>query len=181
MNLWKWKWNRLSLTGRFCFVFLCVEAYLTACYPQKDWTPVSKRMWPWTKTYWTEGWDRYSVVVPEWLFEFEGYEETNVSFKGRLSRWEYEELLRLYDGITKGDSEDEINQVLLLPIEFCNACEGCCISQACELTEWIFHQLRGILEQHEIPLPDLGRVRKFPLCRREEFGDSEALSMVLHS
>lgn len=37
--------RKLSLTGRMCYLFMCVEKYLISLYHQKDWTPVAKRCW----------------------------------------------------------------------------------------------------------------------------------------
>ena len=71
--------NKLTLTARLCYVFMCIEKYLITIYPDKNWSPVAKRMWSWTNFYWNEGWDNYSVVVPEFILEFDSYEETNNS------------------------------------------------------------------------------------------------------
>lgn len=103
------KLDNLSLTGRLCYLFMCI---------------VAKKCWQWTSVYWNEGRDRYSIVVPEYLFEFPNYEKTNtLAFDGMLSKKEYLELTNLFAGLTTGNSEDELNQVLSLPIEFNNVCE----------------------------------------------------------
>ena len=52
-------WKKLSLTGRFCYLFMCVETYLVTRFPERDWTPVAKRCWQWTEDYWDKGWDIY--------------------------------------------------------------------------------------------------------------------------
>ena len=60
-------WKKLSLTGRFCYLFMCVETYLVTRFPERDWTPVAKRCWQWTEDYWDKGWDIYSAVIPEFF------------------------------------------------------------------------------------------------------------------
>lgn len=87
---------------------MCIEKYLTICYPERNWEIVAKNIWQWTNVYWNEGCDRYSVVVPEYLFEFSDYEKTNtLVFDGMLSKGEYLELTNLFAGLTTGNSEDE--------------------------------------------------------------------------
>ena len=94
-------WKKLSLTGRFCYLFMCVETYLVTRFPERDWTPVAKRCWQWTEDYWDKGWDIYSAVIPEFLFEFEGYEKTNTgNYNGTLSEKDYQELTALFAGLT---------------------------------------------------------------------------------
>lgn len=105
--------EKLSLTGRLCYLFMCLETYLITCYPDRDWTPVAKRCWQWTNVYWNEGCDTYSSVVPEFLFEFDNYNETNLlAFDGNLLEQEYLELINLFAGVTTGNKDDELNQLL---------------------------------------------------------------------
>ena len=33
------EWKNLSLTGKLCYLFMCIEKYLVTCYPDKDWSP----------------------------------------------------------------------------------------------------------------------------------------------
>ena len=78
-------------------LFMCMEKYLITCYPERNWEIVAKKCWQWTSVYWNEGRDRYSIVVPEYLFEFPNYEKTNtLAFDGMLSKKEYLELTNLF-------------------------------------------------------------------------------------
>lgn len=178
--------RKLSATGRFCYLFLCIETYLLTRYPQKDWSPIAKRMWQWTEQYWSEGSDVYAVVVPEYLFEFDTYAQTNASFEGRLSENEYTELLQLFDGVTSGNPDDEINQVLQLPLDFCGLCEGCSYGQAMEWVQSVFDTLYDIFAMQNIPLPDINQIRKSPVYSKWEkwgwggFENSEAFSIILN-
>lgn len=176
------KLRKLSMTKRFCYLFLCIETYLITCYPEKDWTPVAKRCWQWTKDYWNKGWDIYSMVVPEFLFEFDSYEKVNkLNFDGMLSEKDYRELIDLFAGLTTGNTEDEINQVLMLPIEFSNECEGADLVYASNATMWVFHEMQRFLSLHNIPLPDMSRIKNITGSKYGwgDFVDSEYLSIII--
>ena len=175
------EWKRLSLTGRFCYLFMCVETYLVTCFPERDWTPVAKRCWQWTKDYWDKGWDIYSAVIPEFLFEFDGYEKTNaVNYNGMLSEKDYQELTALFVGLTTGNAEDEINQLLMLPIEFCNACDGASLDYAFQETIGVFRDMQKLLSKHGIPFPDISKIRHMSAWDGwGSFIDSEYLSIII--
>ena len=111
--------KNISITGRLCYLFMCIEKYLVSLYPDRDWTIVAERLWIWTEKYWDEAQEESYQIIPEYLMEFDTYEETNSRcFDGKLSRELYEKLIRLYDGITDGKSDDEINQVLFTTVEW---------------------------------------------------------------
>lgn len=171
------------MTGRLCYLFMCIEQYLVTCYPDRDWTPVAKRCWQWTKGYWNEGWDNYAPVVPEFLFEYDGYEEVNrLSFDGMLSEEDYWELIHLFSGLEVNHAENELNQVLMLPIEFGNECECTDFEQASRSTMAIFFKMQHILARHGISLPDISRVWHMRPDQKNgwgEFTDSEYLSVIL--
>lgn len=174
--------ENLSLTGRLCYLFMCIEKYLTICYPQKEWIFVAKKMWQWTNVYWNEGCDIYSVVVPEYLFEFDTYEKTNMlAFEGKLSKKDYLELTNLFAGLTTGNSEDEINQVLMLPIEFNNECECTNFDTANNPTLKILYKMQDFLSLHNISFPSVSRVQNMTVNQKNGWGnfiDSKYLSII---
>lgn len=71
------EFREISLTGRLCCLFMCIENYLIHGYPDRDWTPVAKRCWQWTNGWWNEGCDVYAQAVPEYLFQFDNYQESS--------------------------------------------------------------------------------------------------------
>lgn len=177
------KLENLSLTGRLCYLFMCMEKYFLACYPERNWEIVAKKMWQWTSVYWNEGCDRYSVVVPEYLFEFSDYEKTNtLVFDGMLSKKEYLELINLFTGLTMGNSEDVINKVLILPIEFNNECECTDFEDANIPTLIICNKMHHFLSVHNIPFPSISDVQNMTVDQRNgwgDFTDSEYLSIII--
>lgn len=173
----------ISLTGRLCYLFMCIEAYLVTCYPDRDWTPVAERCWQWTSIYWDEGADVYGQVVPEYLFEFDNYEETNQrAFDGTLSKKDYQTLVSLYADITNGDSEDEINQILRLPIDFANECESTNFCSADEPTLMIIYKMQQFLSLHNISFPNVCKISHLSMEQKNGWGDfmdSKYLSIII--
>lgn len=175
--------TELSLTGRMCYLFMCIERYLSGCYPNKDWSPVAKRCWQWTNRYWNEGRDIYLPVVPEYLFEYDNYEKTNLlNFEGILSETDYLILKELFSDITKGNSNDEINQVLKLPIEFNDECECTDYCEADKPTLSILGKMEQFLSLHKIDCPDIGEIAYMSVNDKNGWGnfiESESLSIII--
>lgn len=177
------KIKTLSLTGRLCYLFMCIEKYLTFCYSEREWDLVAKKCWQWTNVYWNEGCDTYSVVVPEYLFEFEDYEKTNILvFDGKLSLKDYLELTNLFAGLTTGNPEDEINQVLMLPIEFNNKCECTNFNDADIPTLNILYRMQHFLSLYNISVPSINGVHTMTADQKNGWGNfinSEYLSIII--
>lgn len=176
------KLMNLSLTGRLCYLFMCIERYLSICYPDRDWSLVAEKCWQWTNKYWNDGCDIYSVVVPEYILECHSYEESNLFFEGKISENEYSILKSLFSGLTTGSPEDEINQVLMLPIEFNKECECTNFDEADRPTFDILHEMQGILSLHDISFPDINNIHNMTIDQRSGWGyftDSKYLSIIL--
>ena len=176
--------NNISMTGRLCYLFMCIEKYLTTLYPDRDWTPVSERLWSWTDHYWNEAQDNTDQIIPEYLFEFSTYERTNKRcFEGELSKEHYDTMLKLYDGITKGNSEDEINQVLFTTVEWGTVCEGSSFKGANAPTLNYLEWMESVLQKHSIEVPDREKVSSMTRDQKDgwgEFCDCKYLSIVLN-
>lgn len=185
--------HNITMTGRLCYIFMCIERYLTTLYPERDWTPVSKRMWQWTTHWWNESWDIYSQAVPEFILEFDTYEETNErSYEGNLDKDDYDEITALFRGITDGKGTDELCQVLMIPSDFGSICEGSCVEDAEPLVTELIEDIESILKKHNIPFPDRASLSHFeyergkPVGREEkepgwgDFENTEFLSIILN-
>lgn len=176
------KFKNISITGRLCYLFLCIEQYLIFCYPDRDWTIVSQKCWQWTNTYWNKACDEYCKIIPYYLLEFDTYEETNEKeFDGTLSQEEYHILRKLYDNIASGNKKEEINEMLLLPVLFNNACEGVCFAEADTSTTAILVKAESILVRHAIPFPDIEKITFLTVKQKGGWGDfieSEFLSIL---
>lgn len=174
----------ITLTGRMCFLFMCIERYLISCYPDRDWTPVAAKMWQLTERYWDEGDEIYDQVIPAFLLEFDNYRETNKrAYDGKLPVLDYFTFLDLYSGITDGNEDDEINQVLMLPIDFINECEGTDFSFASRPTLKILGKAKSILQKHHIDVPAAELFHEFSIKQNNGWGDfinSTHLSILLN-
>lgn len=61
-----------------CYIFMCIERYLLALYPDRDWTLVAKKMWQWpaASCWHDDEWDAYISIMPELVmtgYRTEGY------------------------------------------------------------------------------------------------------------
>lgn len=109
----------LSLTGRLCYLFMCIEKYLTLCYPEREWGVVAK---------------------------------------------------------------SEINQVLMLPIEFNNVCECTNFDNADIPTLKILYKIQHFLSLHNISFPSVNSVQNMTVDQENGWGnfiDSEYLSIII--
>ena len=41
------RFENITMNGRMFFIFMCIERYLLALYPDRDWSLVAKKMWRW--------------------------------------------------------------------------------------------------------------------------------------
>ena len=186
-----YEFENITLIGRLCYLFMCIEKYLVSLYPHQNWLPIAKRMWQWTKQeYWEIGLDIYDEVVPEYIFEFDTYEETNIrTYDGNLKKEDYDEITACFKDITSGNPKDEICQVLMMPSKFGNECE-CCNSffDIEPYTLNILNHIRKILCSYNISLPDITLINTFSFNRnksneRERWGkpvDAKYLSIILN-
>lgn len=175
--------KNISLTGRLCYLFMCIEKYLVSAHPDRDWTPLAKKCWQWTNVFWNEGRDEYDKIVPSYLFEFDNYEETNErEFDGTLSKEEYDTFVKLYAGISNGRKEGDIERILMLPVEFNNFCECSDFCYADEPTLVIIQEAQSILGKHNIELPDFAKIKSLTVDQKNGWGDfmeSEWLSEII--
>lgn len=178
------KLKELSLTARLIYIFMCIENYLTQCFPERNWALLAKKMWQWTNVFWEEGYDVYSVVVPEYILEFSTYEETNRnSFDGKLSEEDYAAFVGLYDGITDGNGNSDFDNILRAPLDFGNICDSSAFAQADEKTLEIIGNVVSILKRNNVDIPSVERIAHFTADQKNGWGDfvnSEYLSVILN-
>jgi hypothetical protein len=175
--------KNISMTGRLCFLFMCIEKYLVSLYPDRDWTPVAERLWAWTENDWATAQEASDQIIPEYLMEFRTYDETNRRcFDGDLSENLYRKMISLYAGITDGNPDDEINQVLFTTVEWGTLCEGAAFSGADAPTIGYLEWMVSILEEHSIELPDYEAVASMTKDQKNgwgEFCNCRYLSIIL--
>ena len=79
------------------------------------------------------------------------------------------------------NTNDEINKVLIAPIDFSNECECCDFGAASVSSMYIFLDMKHIFDLHNIELPDIDRVSNMTMEQKNgwgEFVESEYLRCV---
>ena len=147
------RFENISMNGRMAYVIMCVEAWLQATYPDRDWTIVSEAMWKATEMNWGDWSEIYAGYIPHVLLSYEEYgEDLPESFSEDI----YNRLRKLYSGITAGnedDPEDTLDYMLTKPHEMAMVYEGTGIGDGHESTE-IIDDAEKVLNSNDIPLPD---------------------------
>ncbi len=170
------RFRQITMTGRLIYIFMCIERYLVSLYPGRDWTPVAERMWNRTKS--CEGWDEgtpgdlYREIVPERIMRFYrhgyGYEKLNpMVFDRKLSPEDYTEIRKLYEGISRGDPEEEINQMVGIPEQLIYKVNlrNHDPDFADQMTVEMIMKAESILKKREIQLPDASRIEGYSFER----------------
>lgn len=175
--------SNINMTGRLCYLFMCIERYLIGRWPDRDWTPVAECLWQWTGQTWDISQEVSDQIIPEYILLKNNYEDTNNEyFDGELKRDLYDSLVKLYEGITSADPEDELNQVLFLTVEWGSVCEGASFEGADAPTKGYIDWMISVLEKYKIELPDSAKVLDFTLDQNNGWGDfmdSRYLSIIL--
>lgn len=176
------KLNQVSINGRMAYLIMCVEAYLVAKYPYRDWSLVAQRLWRATDMNWADWSEMYSSLIPDVLFQYTEYDPE--SFVDSISEEEYKQLKVLYSGITDGledDSSDELNRMLNLPFDMSMVYEGTVIGDGTESIA-IIKEAVSILNTNGIQPPDLDKVTFSSASERNGWGndfDGSFLSIIL--
>ena len=92
----------ISLLGRISYAIMCAETYLTTIHPNRDWRPLFGLLWSICDeaTYWDEWASKVLEVVPEYLFEFPSFEESDFDHLDEESYNTMRSLLSDYDAGT---------------------------------------------------------------------------------
>ena len=160
------RFENVTMTGRMCYIFMCMERYLLALYPDRDWTPIARKMWQWMSSpYWADDrWYEYGGITPNRVLKYKDYDDMKKHDGFSIvSREEYYQARKLYDGITNGYSRNEINAVFDIPVYLCNLCDGESYDDKAgdRLTLEHIGMIEGVLEKHGIPLPDASLVAEY--------------------
>ena len=165
------RFENITMTGRMCYIFMCMERYLLSLYPDRDWTLVAKKMWQWpaASCWHDDEWDAYISIMSELVmtgYRTEGYgtvqDYIDASFHG-ITREEYEQAVALYTGLTDGNPEDEICRLFDIPCMMVNVCDGYDynVEVGDKQTVGAINEIEGILKKHGIPLPDISFVAEY--------------------
>lgn len=174
--------EQISMTGRLCYLFMCIEKYLVTKYPKKDWSFVAKRMWQWTNMDWEDGYELYSVVVPECILECENVDVANDELGAELTEEQFEILTALLSDLSDGSGTSEFDRIMYAPMEFGDICADGDLHFAMENTADVIMQVVSMLEQNGIEAPSFDLVKQMSIKENNGWGkkfDSTKLSIIL--
>ena len=165
----------ISMNGRMAYLILCVESYIKTKYPSKDWTVLSKWMWKSTSEYWDEWDDKFMEIIPEFLFEFDSYEESDFE---NLTKEEYDYFTDLFK-----DLPEDFNSLLLKLHEMNSIyCYEPIPGQGEGASKLIIESC-AILKKYNIPLPAISTVAFSSFSEKNGWGenfDGTKLSIILN-
>lgn len=167
--------NEISMNGRMAYLILCIEKYLITKYAGKDWTILSKILWDVTSNYWDE-WDfKYVEIIPEHLFEFENFEDSDFE---EITKEEYDNFSNLLKNMPA-----EVNKLLLAPHLLQEIYSYTSIPGYGTEASNIILNVCKILEDNNIELPSISAVHFSRFTEKNGWGeqfDGSKLSLILN-
>ena len=166
--------ENISMKGRMAYIILCVETYLLAKFPEEDWSTLSQWMWSVTSSYWDNWGYKFIEIIPEYLFEFPSYEESDFE---QLTNEEYDFFTKLLK-----NKPAELNQLLLKAHDLEEVYCYTRIPKHGQEAIDIVLEVCSILEKNKIPLPDIQLVQFSSFSEKDGWGerfDGTKLSLIL--
>ncbi len=97
MNTEKFDFTKISMNGRLAYTIMCAERYAIANYPLKEWKRLFSWLWKATSSFYDEWYYRFMEILPEYLYEFKNYEDSNFDYLSKEDYMFYYELLKDVD------------------------------------------------------------------------------------
>lgn len=167
------KLRGVSVAGRIAFIIMCIEKYIVVQYPEKDWSPLAEEMWKFNDSYWDEWIDSLIDLFPEYINEYNEFEE----YTGKYS---YDTFRNLYKDLKNND----LNEMLDLLHDFMGIY---LYTSVCDSTESMFpkviEEIVSYLTKNNIPVPDVEKVSFSEFKYNRGFGekfDGRYLSIILN-
>ncbi|MCM1505911.1 MAG: hypothetical protein NC177_02070 [Ruminococcus flavefaciens] len=166
------KLRSISVAGRIAFIIMCIEKYLVVKYPEKDWSPIAEEMWRFNDSYWDEWLYSFTDLLPEYIDEYNNFEEYN-------GKYSYDTFVNLYE-----DTGIDINELLVLLTEFMEIYLYTCVSHYTEsMFPEVIEEVLSYLTKNNIPVPDVEKVSFSEFRQNHGFGDKfdgRYLSIILN-
>lgn len=168
--------NGISIRGRVAFGVMCFERYVMARHPGRDFAPVCRLMWDIVsdKDYIDASAEHYMEIVPEYLYEFEAYEDAGFEFLGKE---EFESMRKLVPSDDPGLGRI-MHSIYDIAMEHAY---GAVEAPAKASIDCVF-EIVEVLENNGVALPDIGAVKDFSFEKSGGWGkpiDYRGLSLVL--
>ncbi|MCR5148222.1 MAG: hypothetical protein K6C35_04550 [Eubacterium sp.] len=151
-----------------------LKKYLITKHKGVDWTVLSEWMWKATSEYWDEWADKFIEIVPEYLYEFDSFEESSFEY---ITEEEYNYFSNLFK-----DNSDEIDGLLKKLLELEEVyCYTSIPGKGRESIQIVLNMC-NILKNAGIDLPDPGIVSFSSFNEKNGWGedfDGRKLSLIL--
>ncbi|MDO4633901.1 MAG: hypothetical protein Q4B01_08610 [Eubacteriales bacterium] len=169
--------NTLSIRGRVTYLIMCFETYVTAKYPERNWAPVSDRMWKICddSDYIDNSAYRYMEIVPEYLYEFDNYKDAEFDY---LTEDEYKQFISI---IPSGSQDPDLEIIMHSIYNIAMECAyGSAIKYLPNTIPYI-EAAEKCMKKASLPLPDLSRLAHLtdPEHQWGEQFDGRYLSIIL--
>lgn len=152
------QFEHASDTAKMAYLVLCLENYLLAKMPDRDWTPILEILWSVTSC---ESWDDWSgavgEIIPSVFFETpdcQGFED--------LTEEQYHKIAALYQDIPAAWEDLTYSVHHAAPL-YANGTRGCCANADKDADLVI-----KTLQQEGVPLPDVDVAALSPAPARGE-------------
>ncbi len=172
----KYDFTNISMIGRAAYAVICAEQYALTKYPNKDWRPLFTWMWKCTSDYFDEWYYRFMEILPEYLYEFDNYKDSQFDYLSEEDYIYYTEFLR--------DIDNNMEELLVIPTEIAMVYAYTSIpgegKESIKLVEKAIH----ILKDSDVEIPDPKQVAFSSFSEKNGWGepfDGTRLSLVLNN
>lgn len=166
------KLRSISVSGRIAFIIMCIEKYLVAQYPEKDWTPLAEEMWKFNDSYWDYWLYSFTDLFPECINED--------NFEEYTRKYSYDTFKNLYKDLKNND----LNEMLDLLNDFMGIYLYTRVGYSTEsMFPEVIEEIVGYLTKNNIPVPDVEKVSFSDFRQNHGFGekfDGRYLSIILN-
>lgn len=172
----KYDFTNVSMIGRVAYTIICAEKYALTKYPNKNWRPLFTWMWKCTSDYFDEWYYRFMEILPEYLYEFDNYKDSQFDYLSEDDYNYYTELLR--------DIDDNMEELLVIPTEIAMVYAYTSIpgegKESIKLVEKAIH----ILKNNDVAVPNPEQVAFSSFSEKNGWGepfDGTGLSIILNN
>ena len=170
--------NNVSVFGRVAYAIMCFEKYVVSVYPSIDYSPVVEIMWSIIdgSNYLDESAYKYYIeIIPECLFEFYSYENSDFEY---LSKDEYLLFTRLLN-----NDDQNLNTIMKCIYDIAMAYAYTKVEPNAPATLPFLQKAKSVLLTNNIEPPDEAIVSKYTASGTDWLGecfDGRYLSIILN-
>lgn len=170
----KFDFTTISMIGRFAYSVMCAEKYALEKYPNKDWKPLFKWMWQGTSDYFDEWYYHFMEILPEYLYEFDNFEDAGFDY---LTKEDYDYYVDFLKDIDKN-----MEKLLVIPTQISMVYSYTSIPGKGKESIDLVNKAIKILEDNNIEVPDPKQIEFSSFAEKNGWGnsfDGTKLSIVL--